>query len=120
MAADDCQKQKKEVIEEERIVAKSRPIAMNLSSTVPASSSSANMPIASKGWGKLMTSGKLERRVRRNSKPDAASSSQVRLQDAYLRGMMDEVAGKPVATVENQILWGIFLNLNSGVIMKMK
>ena len=105
--------------EEEKIVAKSRPTAMNLSSTVPASSSSAKNPIASKGPGTLTATGKLESRVRRDSKPNAASSSQVRLQDAYLGGLMDKVAGKLVATGESGIV-GIFLNLNLGAIMKMK
>ena len=73
--------------EEERIVAKSR---RNLSSTVPASSSSAKDQIASKSSGKLIASGKLESRERRNSKPDAASSSQVKLQDAHLGGLMEK------------------------------
>ena len=67
---------------EERSVAKSKSTAMHLSSHVPTSSSSAKGPIASKGPGKLMASGKPESRVRRNSEPDAASSFQVRLQDA--------------------------------------
>ena len=92
--------------EEERIVAKSRPTAMNLSSTVPASSSSAKDPIASKSPEKLIASGKPESRVRRNSKPDAASSSQVELQDAHLGGLMENFAGKPVA--KNQVLWEFF------------
>ena len=38
--------------------------------------------------------------MRRNSKSDAASSSQVRLQDAYLRRLMDTATEKPVATKE--------------------
>ena len=44
-------------------------------------------------------------RTRRNLKSDAASSSQVRLQDTYLGGLPDKVAGKPVATDEHQVLW---------------
>ena len=36
--------------------------------------------------------------MRRNSKSDEASSSQVRLQDAYLGGLMDTATGKLVAT----------------------
>ena len=51
---------------------------------------------------------KAESRVRRDSKPDAASSSQVRLQDAYLGGLMDKVAKKPVATEENKALLEFF------------
>ena len=90
---------------EERTVAKSKPMAMNLFSTVSASSSSAKDLIASKGLGELIASGKPDARGRRNSKPDAVSSSQVRLQDAFLGGSMDEVAGKPVATDESQELW---------------
>ena len=43
----------------------------------------------------------------------------MRLQDAYLGGLMDKVAGKLVATRESGIV-GIFLNLNLGAIMKMK
>ena len=44
--------------------------------------------------------GKPESRRTRNSKSDAASSSQARLQDAYLGGLMDTATGKPVATEE--------------------
>ena len=73
----------------ERSVTKSKSTAMNVSSHVPTSSSSAKSPIASKGPGKLTATGKPESRMRRNSKSDAASSSQVRLQDAYLGGLMD-------------------------------
>ena len=69
-------KRMQEQKEEERSVAKSKSTAMNLSSHIPASSS------------------------RRNSKSDAASRSQVRLQDAYLGGLMDTATGKPVATKE--------------------
>ena len=38
--------------------------------------------------------------MRINSKSDAASSSQGRLQDAYLGGLMDTATGKPFATEE--------------------
>ena len=55
---------------EEIIVAESRPTAMNLSSTVPASSSSAKNPITSSDPEKLMTPGKSASRTRRNSKLD--------------------------------------------------
>ena len=71
---------------EERIVAKSKSTAMNLSSHGPASSSSAKSLIASKSPGILTATGKPESRMRRNAKSDAASSSQARLQDAYLAG----------------------------------
>ena len=91
--------------EEEGIVAKSRPTAMNLS---PASSSSAKGSIASKGLGKLIASRRPESRVRRTSELDALSSSQGGLQDAYLGGLMDEVAVQPVATDESQVLWEFY------------
>ena len=74
--------------------------AMNLSSIVPTSSSSAKSPIASKSPGILIAAGKLASRTRRNSRPDDAPSSQARLQDAYLGGLMDTPTGKPVATKE--------------------
>ena len=38
--------------------------------------------------------------MRRNSKSDAASSSQARLEDAYFGGLMDTATVKPVATKE--------------------
>ena len=92
--------------EEDRIVAKSRPMVMNLASTVSTSSSSANHPIASRSLGILKASaGKPDLRARRNSKPDAASSSQGRLKDAYLGGLMVEVAERPTATDKSQELW---------------
>ena len=85
---------------EERSVAKSKSTAMNLCSHVPTSSSSAKSPIASKSPEILIATVKLESRMRRNSKSDAASSSQVRLQDAYLGGLMDTATEKPVAIKE--------------------
>ena len=54
-----------------------------------------------KVWGYSWPRGNLpESRMRRNSKSDAASSSQVRLQDAYLGGLMDTATGKPAETNE--------------------
>ena len=85
---------------EERSVAKSKSTAMNLSSHVPASSSTARIPSASKARRILIATEKPESRMRRNSKSDAASSSQVKLQDAYLGGLMNKAMGKPVATKE--------------------
>ena len=65
-----------------------------------------NHPITSKSPGILTAStGKPDARVRRNSKPDAASSSQGRLKDAYLGGLMAEVAVKLAATDESQESW---------------
>ena len=86
---------------EERSVAKSKSTATELSSHVPTSSSSSKSLIASQGPGILIATGKPESRMRRNSKSDAASSSQVRLQDAYLGGLMDTATVKSVATEES-------------------
>ena len=76
-------KRMQEQSEENRIVAKSRPTAMNLTSSVPTSSSSVNSPIASRspGYSKLRSrqvglSGRLDASTYQNSNPDAASSSQ--------------------------------------------
>ena len=88
--------------EEEKIVAKSRPTAMNLSSSVPASSSSTKNMIPSSDLETIVAAVKLAIRTRRNSKPDAASSSQVKLKDVFLGGLMDEVAVKPAATDQSQ------------------
>ena len=76
-------KRMQEQKEEEGIVAKSKPTVMILSSHVSSSFSSAKDPIASKSLGIFRVSVKPDARERRNSKPDAASSSQARLQDAY-------------------------------------
>ena len=73
------------LMKKRRVVSKSRPAAVNLSSLIATSSSTASSPIASKSPGILRATGKLESRMRRNSKSDAASSSQVRLQDASNR-----------------------------------
>ena len=83
---------------EERIVAKSRRTAMNLSSTVPASSSSAKKLMISSDPGKLMAAGKPASRTRRNSRPDEAPSSQVKLKDVFLGGFTDDSAERAVAT----------------------
>ena len=82
-------------------MAKSKSTATILSSHVPTSSSSASSPIASESPGILVATGKLESRMRRNSKSNAASSSKVRLQDAYLGWLMDTATGKLVATEED-------------------
>ena len=85
---------------EERSVAKSKSTATNLSSHVPTSSSSAKSPIASQSPGTLIATVKTDSGMRRNSKSNAASSSQARLKDAYLGRSMDTATGKPVATKE--------------------
>ena len=88
---------------EERSVAKSKSTAMNLSSHVPTSSSSAKSPMASKGPRILTATGKPESKMRRNSKSDAASTSPVRLQDAYLGGLMDTAREKPTCRYKRGI-----------------
>ena len=71
--------------EEESVVSKSRPAALNLSSFLATSSSTALSPIASKSPGMLIASGKSDSRMSIGSSSfDAASTSQVRLKDAYL------------------------------------
>ena len=64
-------------------MAKSRPTAMNLTSSVVSSSSSVNSPIVSRSPGILKASsrqvglsGRLDSNANQNSNPDAASSSQ--------------------------------------------
>ena len=81
-------------------MAKSKSTVMNLPTRVPTSSSTAKSLIASKSQGILTATGKPESRMRRNSKSDAASSSQVKLQHAYLGGLMDTATVKPVARKE--------------------
>ena len=61
------------------------------------SSSSSKSPIHLKVQGSSWPMVKLESRVR-SSKSDEAWSSQTRLQDAYLDGLMDTATGKLVAT----------------------
>ena len=75
--------------EENRIVAKSRLTAMDLTSSVAASSSPVNSPISSRSSGILKVSsrqvglsGRLDEIMNQNSNPDAASSSQGWQRDA--------------------------------------
>ena len=82
---------------EEVSVAKSKSTAMNLSSRIPTSSSSTKSPIASKSPGILPDQGNPESGMRGNSESDAVSSSQARLKDEHLGGLMDTSTGKPVA-----------------------
>ena len=82
--------------EEERVVSKSRPAVMNMSSCIATSSSTASSTIAPKSPGMSIASGKPESRmsIEPNSF-DAASTSQVRLKDAYLRGLMEKQRRDP-------------------------
>ena len=76
--------------EEERVVSKSRPAAMNLSSFIATSSFIAPSPTASKSLGMPTASGKPDCRISvEPSSFDAASTSQVRLKDAYFGGLVE-------------------------------
>ena len=81
--------------EEGRVVSKSRPAAMNLSFPIATSSSSASSPIACKSPGMPIASVKPDSRMGNSNSFDAASTSQVRLQDAYLGGSMEKQLGNP-------------------------
>ena len=84
-------KKMQEQKEEERVVSKSRPAAMNLSSSIATSSSTASSPIASKSPGMPIAPVKPDSRVSINPNSfDPASTSQVRPQDAYLGGLMEK------------------------------
>ena len=80
--------------EEERVVSKSRPAVMNRSSFIATSSTTASSPIASKSPRMPRASVKADNRmsVEPNSF-DAASTSQVKLKDAYLGGLMQKQRG---------------------------
>ena len=81
---------------EEGVVSKSRPAAMNLSSFIARSSSTASSPIASKSPGMPIASGKPDSRMSVDpNSVDAASTSQVRLKDAYLGGLMEKQLENP-------------------------
>ena len=83
--------------EEERVVSKSRPAVMNMSSfLIATSSSAASSPIASKSPRMPIASGKPDSRMSvEPSSFDAASTSQVRLKDAYFGGLMEEQRRDP-------------------------
>ena len=83
--------------EEERVVSKSRAVVMGMSSYfIETSSSVASSPIASKSPGMPIASGRPGSRMSvEPSSFDAASTSPVRLKDAYLGGLMEEQRGDP-------------------------
>ena len=82
--------------EEERVGSKSRPAAMNRSSFIATSSSAASSPIASKSPVMPIASWKPDSRMSiEPSSFDAASTSQVRLKDAHLGGLMEKQRGDP-------------------------
>ena len=88
--------------EEDRVVSKSRPAGMKTSSSfIATSSSDASSPIACISPGMPTASGKPDSRMSvEPSLFDAASTSQVRLKDAYFGGLMEEQRGRPFATRE--------------------
>ena len=77
---------------------------MNVSSFFNATSSSAaSSPITSKSPGMPTASGKPDSRMRINPNSfDAASTSQVRLKDAYRGGLMEEHRGDPSHQEESE------------------
>ena len=82
--------------EEERVVSKSRSAVMNPSSFIATSSSTASSPIASKSLGMPIASGKPDSRMSiEASSFDAVSTSQVRLKDAYLGGLIEKQRRDP-------------------------
>ena len=82
--------------EEERVVSRSRLAAMNLSSSIATSSSTASSPIASKSPRMPITSAKPDSKMKINPNSfDAASTSQVRLKDAYFGGLMEKQRWNP-------------------------
>ena len=82
--------------EEERVVSKSRPAVMNMSSFNATSSSTASSPIASKSRGMPTASGKPGSKMSiEPSSFDAASTSPVRLKDAYIGGLVEKQRGDP-------------------------
>ena len=98
-------KRMQEQPEENRIVVKFRPMAMNLTSSVDTSSSSVNSPIASRSPEILKASsrqvglsGRPDANANQNSNPDAASSSPGWQMDAQLF----IITGKLVATDKDQ------------------
>ena len=89
-------KRRQDQKEEERVVSKSRPAAMNLSSFIATSSSTASSPIASRSPGMPIASGKPDTRMSIEANSfDAASAFQVRLKDAYFGGLTEMLRGNP-------------------------
>ena len=81
---------------EERVVSKSIPALMNVSSFLATSSSAASSLIVSESPGTSGASGRPGSRMNiAASSFNAASTSQVRLKDAYLGGLMEEQRRDP-------------------------
>ena len=85
------------------IVAKFRPTAMNLTSIVSTSSSSVNHPIASTSPG---YSKHLQGNLTRGQEESQNPTQRRVLKEAYFGGLVVEVAGKPAATDKSQESWG--------------
>ena len=82
--------------ERERVVSKSRPAVMNMSSFIATSSTAASSPIASKSLEMPIDSWKPDSRMSvEPSSFDAVSTSQVRLKDAHLGESMEKKQGNP-------------------------
>ena len=82
--------------EEERVASKSRPAVMSMSFFSATSSSDASSPIASKSPGMPIASVKPDSMMSvEPSSFDAASTSPVRLKDAYLGGLIEEQRRDP-------------------------
>ena len=112
--AERMAKRMQEQKEENRIAAKSRPMVMNLTSSVATSSSPANSPIASRSPGILKASsrqvglpGRPDASTNQNSNPDAA------LKDGKEMLNFSSAQGKPVATGQDQKSLNLQKNLSS-------
>ena len=82
--------------EERKVASKSRPAALNLSSSIATSSSSASSLNTSKSPGMPLASGKTLSRMSIEPRSfGAASTAQVRLKDAYLGGLMEKQRRNP-------------------------
>ena len=106
-----------EQTEEERVVSKSRPAWMNMSSNLIATSSSAaSSPIASKSLVMSGASGRTGSRMNlAASSFDAASASQVRLEDLYLGGLKEEQQGNLTHEKNKLQKKLMILNLSLGI-----
>ena len=101
----------------ERRVAKSKSTAMNLSSHVPASSSSAKTPIASKSPGILTAQGKPESRMRKIQSPTQRRVLKRDCKMHTLAGWWTQPRRNLSLQKRNQGMW-TFPNLEPGVFKK--
>ena len=87
-------------------LAKSRPTAMNLSSTFRQVPHPRKSDCIQKS-GVLMATGIPASKTRRNSRLDKAPSSQVKLKDLYFGGLMDDSAGETCRYRRDSSIMGI-------------